>query len=112
VESAAYHARMQRRALLFLADPVVTNRFLLWTVWTGGLTLLPVAVTAVRVMELLAAIEAGASLGGALGSSSSGSLLAIRGVALLVVPVIAVSLWLSFFPPRGYRDWIRSRHPA
>jgi hypothetical protein len=111
-EAAGYYGRMRRRAALGLSDPVVTNRFLLWTLWTGGLTLLPVVVTAVRLVELLGAGGVGSSVGGALGTNSGWSLVAIRTAAISLVPVIALSLWLSFFPPRGYRDWIRSRHPA
>lgn len=112
VESARYHARMQRRAALSLADPVVTNRFLLWTIWTGGLTTLPIVVTTVRVVELIASQGSEAPSGGALGSNPAWTLVVIRTTVLIAVPLIAGALWLSFFPPQGYRNWVRSRYPA
>jgi len=108
-EATSYHNRMRRRAALFLADPVVTNRFLLWTLWTGGLTILPIVVTAVRVVALVDSGGSGAAAGDALGTNAPWTLAAIRATVVLVVPVIAGALWLSFFPPQGYRNWIRSR---
>jgi hypothetical protein len=110
VEAAAYHGRLRRQALLFLADPVVTNRFLLWTLWTGGLTILPIVVSVVRLLALLE--PAASASGGALGTNPAWTLAAVRTTVILVLPVVAGALWLSFFPPQGYRDWIRSRHPA
>lgn len=112
VEAARYHARIRRRAALDLADPVVANRFLLWTLWTGGLTILPIVVTTVRVVDLLAPAGSPSTAGGALGTNAAWTLVAIRTALIPVIPVIAGSLWLSFFPPQGYRDWIRARHAA
>ena len=110
VEASAYHARLRRRAALLLSDPVVTNRFWLWTLWSGGLTILPIVVSVVR---LLAWLEPGASASGsALGTNPAWTLAAVRTTVILVLPVVAGALWLAFFPPQGYRDWIRSRHPA
>lgn len=108
VESALYHERMRRQVALELADPVVANRFLLWMLWTGGLTVLPVVVTIVRVV----ALEGDAGVGGALGSNPSWTLSAVRTTVIAVLPGVCLALWLSFFPPPGYRSWIRSRHSA
>ena len=49
-ESTRYWRVMQRRQALGLADPVVTNRFLLWALWTGALALLPAMTLFMRLL--------------------------------------------------------------
>jgi hypothetical protein len=106
LESLRYWLRMRRREALGLADPVVTNRFLLWAIWTGALSALPsitlslrllafVLIDAILDIEVTEAIVARIVMG-------------LRGVFLLLAPVAAVSLSLSFFPPAYYVERIRS----
>ena len=51
LESFRYFALLRRRRRLGLADPVITNRFLLFAIWTGGV----VAITLLGVAALVRA---------------------------------------------------------
>jgi hypothetical protein len=88
IEGFHYHAMMQRRANIGLADPVLTNRFLLWS-----------------VMGILASLANFLCLG---------YLLAGKNIMTESVPVLATSLngvangiliLLIFMPP----DWYLKR---
>ncbi|MGH0037621.1 MAG: hypothetical protein ACQGVK_21535 [Myxococcota bacterium] len=92
-EALRYWLMMRRRARLGLADPVVTNRFLMWGVGAGA-----------------------AGLGSAVGTVWS----LVSGVATLETPwvvasssahgfVAAVALSLAFVPPAAYRRWLERR---
>ncbi len=93
-EPLRYHARMVRRLRLGLADPVVTNRFLVWGVAVGaalGAVAVPVAFEVLGLANqtgLLAGITAGFALVSALGYA------------------------LTFFPPPTYRRLLERRAPA
>jgi hypothetical protein len=110
-ESLRYWRAMRRRDSLGLADPVVTNRFLLWSIWTGAVTALPLIALALRSVAILA-----------LGSEPDARLLGtelavamLRFVAILFVaiaPLAAVALTLSFFPPSAYLERVRRRTPS
>jgi len=89
-EALRYWLMMRRRARLGLADPVVTNRFLMWGIGAGA-----------------------AGVGSAIGTIWS----VITGDATLQTPwivasssahgfVAAVALSLAFVPPAAYRRWI------
>ncbi len=93
LEALHYWSRMRRRAALGLADPVVANRFLLWSFGAGA-----------------------AGLGTAIGAAVSW----YTGVASFKIPwlvasssahglVAAVAMWLAFVPPRSYTEWIREQ---
>jgi hypothetical protein len=93
VEALLYWKRMRRRLRLGLADPLVTNRFLLW-----GLG------------------SAAAFLGSAIGLA----LVAITGTSSLEIPgwnaiislhglAAAIAMWLAFQPPTRYRRFIENR---
>jgi hypothetical protein len=90
-EPLHYHARMQRRLRLGLADPVLANRFLVWGVAVGaafGAVAVPVAFEALGLANesgLLAGITAGFALVSALGYA------------------------LTFFPPGPYRRFLAQR---
>jgi len=91
VESLVYHRGARRRLRLGLADPLVTDRFLLWGI---GL-----AATATLMGSTLWA--------SALGVDPSipawvltESLLGLMG---------AVPIWLTFFPPNAYRRFVTGR---
>jgi hypothetical protein len=110
-ETRIYHARMKRRAQLGLADPVVTNRFFLFSVWTGSMMIIPLAVTAIRVFNHVAGMEPALPEANGLEvrPGAEWSLAAIRALVSLFGPAMIVGLWLSFFPPARYLDWIRTR---
>ena len=96
-ESLRYHLLLRKRLRLGLADPVVTNRFLLWA--TGMLAAAVIAGVTL-VFGLLGVRFVGTAIGG-----------------LVVGPlglVISGSMWLAFLPPRTYVAWLRrhSRAPA
>jgi hypothetical protein len=100
-ESFYYHRRMRRRLRLGLADAVTTNRFLLFAIWTGG-------VVAITLLGLIGA--ALTQLGGAgiheQELFSNATILTLT--RILTLPV-AVSIWLSFFPPARYCGWLERR---
>jgi len=84
-DALRYHERMRRRVRLGIANPLVSNRFLLWgtgTLSISTLTLLHLAA------QMLGAYELPPSL---------------LGVVSLLVLVAAIAEWLAFFPPRSYR---------
>ncbi len=107
-ESLAYWRMMRRRLALGLADPVVTNRFFLWSVWTGGLAMLPLATLLLRLtgyaLQWFGLPEADVA------ASDRAAIAASLQIVFLITGlagVIAISL--SFFPPRRYLDWIRTQ---
>jgi len=89
-ESALHYARMRRGLALGLADPVVTNRFLLWALWSGSAA----AILAVRVASnvLIDAAERAVAL----------PLPVVLGQMIPGV-VCFGAIWLTFSPPAVYR---------
>jgi hypothetical protein len=110
-ESCRYWLSMRRRETLGLADPILTNRFLLWSIWTGAVTLLPMIVLVIRTLSIIA-------LGNDQFIEGPGAVLMpmvlqiIRVIFVIVAPIAAVALSLSFFPPAAYLDRIRVRAEA
>jgi len=85
VESARYYGMMKKRLKLGLADPVVTNRILLWTL--------------VMVFSLISTgIPTAASTLGVNSIESAPVMLAAALAGLLC----SASLWLAFIPPAAY----------
>jgi hypothetical protein len=91
LEALRYWGRMRKRTRLGLADPAVTNRFLLWGIGAGA-----------------------AGLGTAIGTVASIAL----GIPSLQIPwvvavssahgmVAAVAMWLAFLPPSGWLRFVR-----
>lgn len=107
-ESLAYWSQQRRRLALGLADPVVTNRFLLWGLWGALIALLSFSDPIARLWYFSLAetttrwvpevgrpiIDVTVPLACALNAAS---------VVLMV---------LTFFPLPAYRRWIESRHGA
>jgi hypothetical protein len=89
-ESLRYYVLMRRRLRLGLADPLVTNRFLLWGLGIGSagvgslITVVYILVTGHDMQEL-----------NWLTLSNS-----LFGLAA------AVLMWIAFLPPTAYRRWI------
>jgi hypothetical protein len=106
-ESFRYWRMLRRRLHLGLADPVVTNRFLLWAIWAACSTLNFVADLASRacywlvygtiqpVPEYLAALVA-----------------PTIAVTMVLGAVSAVTLFLTFFPTPVYLRWVEARAEA
>jgi hypothetical protein len=88
-EALLYHAAMRRRLALGLADPVVTNRFLLWGIAMGAGV---IASLTGLFMTLSGMVTPGTWP------------YVILGISTTVSPV---AQWFAFFPPRGYCEWVR-----
>jgi hypothetical protein len=92
-EGLIAHRNARRRERLGLCDPLTCNRFLLWGI-AGAIWLLLEFVVLAQEIQLRLA---GRSF--ALGDAFSG--------LCQFVPVVLV--WLAFFPPVSYREWISRR---
>jgi hypothetical protein len=108
VECFIYWTRLRRRLRLGLADPLVTNRFLLWGLWAGAMLLMGQIDPLARVWYVARAgtmeqwiPELGASIVMVLVASSAG-------LGLLVMGTV----YLTFFPSAGFRRWLESRSVA
>jgi hypothetical protein len=94
-ESHLYYRHLRRRLSLGLADPVVANRFLLWTVSglaTGLLSLLLIACLLAGMMVIHEPLP-----------------LFVIGVTGITT---SVSWYLAFLPPEPYLRFVRGRTPA
>ena len=93
VESLLYWRRLRRRLRLGLADPVVTNRFLLWGIssaaafFGSGLIFVFVTVTGIDPNQI----------------PSLNLIVSLHGL------VAAIAMWLAFQPPASYVRWIEGR---
>lgn len=96
VEAFRWFALMRRRGRIGLADPVVTNRFLLWGIAAGAAALGSLVGTLAPMITGTPQREIGW-----LTMSSS-----LHGL------VAAVAMWLAFVPPRAYLRWIGARRPV
>ncbi|MEM9177341.1 MAG: hypothetical protein AAGC67_19170 [Myxococcota bacterium] len=109
VESRRYHALMKRRQTLGLADAVVTNRFALFAIWSGSLVGLPAVLFVVRLW-VRASSETGRLV------AQDGSLTAPAWVLAAALvgfgSAAAVTLWLSFFPPKAWLARVEARVAA
>lgn len=93
-EPLAYYVPMRRRLRLGLADPLVTNRFLVWGVALAG------ALAAVAAPAVITAT--GARVPRAV----------IPGIAAGFALIAAIGYWLTFFPPRAWRRFVERRARA
>lgn len=105
-ESFRYWVAMQKRVRLGLADPVVANRFGLWSIWTCAVSVLPGIALAARMLNRVFVFW---EAGGTPGALETQIFMALQVVFLAAAPVAAVALSLSFFPPARYLDRIRER---
>lgn len=92
VESLLYWTRMRRRLRLGLADPVLTNRFLVWGVAIA-------AGAAALCIGPLARLATG----------GSGAKPVVLALAAPLGLVSALGYWLTFFPPERYRRLLLQR---
>ena len=91
--------------VLGLADPIVANRFLLWAIWTGSVSFLPIYGLVVRLLSHSLGISTPWQNGAATSDLSTST--SMVGVLFLLMSLTAMtSLWLSFVPPGFYTRWI------
>ena len=101
-ECAHYARLMRRRVALRLADPVVANRFVLWSIWTGALGCAALLLFAVRSRAFwlqLHGVDPRVAMPAAIPITG-----ALAGIAVVTA---GVAVWLAFFPPAFYRRWLR-----
>jgi hypothetical protein len=92
-EALSYWSRMRRRVRLGLADPVVSNRFLLWGLGAFAAGFGSLVGVVVQLATGLSPVELPALI-----VSSS-----LHGLAA------AIAMWLAFVPNAAYTRWIRHR---
>jgi hypothetical protein len=95
-ETGHYYLSLKKRLALGLTEPLVVNRVLLWFVYAAWIfsvqILVALSVAIVNEQgEYPAVIDAGMALFSVLS---------------------AVALWLAFFPPKFYENWVVSRAPS
>ena len=101
---------MRRRLKLGLADPLVTNRFLLWGLWASGGCLTAMA-------EPIARLFYGWFTGADAAEAESiqvvgGSLITITlCITSLLMGTTSVILFFAFFPTKAYRRYISGAQP-
>jgi hypothetical protein len=107
-ESFRYWRAMRKRIRLGLADPIVANRFALWAIWTFAVSVLPSITLSLRIAAvfLLPTLENNLEVAHRFLNEV---LFVLRIVFLVIAPIAAIALSLSFFPPVRYLDRIRAR---
>jgi hypothetical protein len=95
-ESLLYWRMMRRRLRLGLADPLVTNRFLLWGVGIGAAGL-------GSVISLGAQFATGAAMAEMPGIMLSNSLHGLTSALLM---------WVAFLPPAAWKRFVLESHRA
>lgn len=94
LEALRFRRQYMRRAVLGVVDPVVANRFALFSVWTLLLAVLPILT---QVMARVAAAEGNAEL------------TQILVPARVLGAVCLVSIFLTFLPPPAYLRYVKAR---
>jgi len=98
-DSFAYYRSSVRKLALGLTTAVVTNRFLLWSVWSGAAMLILVGkVSVILLFELDAPF-----------TTARGAFAVIQSFLGLTC---VTALTLTFYPPTAYKRWVESRASA
>jgi hypothetical protein len=108
IESYRYWGLLRRRLHLGLADALVTNRFLLWGIWSSVMLTTGMIDPLVRFWYVTK-IGGGAQWNPELGAPITLTLVTVSS-GLLIFAVI--TLYLTFFPTQRFRRWIESRAPG
>ena len=101
---------MRKRRALGMVDPIVANRFLLWSIWTGAITLQAAFTAVLRIAVWWSGAGEMLAQGLDPGGAWLAAIQAAKGVLVLVAPTAVISVYLAFSPPAGYRRWLQSRH--
>ncbi len=97
VEPIRYHGLMKKRLALGLADPMVTNRFLLW----GSAAVFACGMIAMSLTPAFYVY---------LDQSLVPMISTVTLIVMTFCGIGAMSLYgLTFFPPRAYRAWVMER---
>jgi len=107
-ESLRYYAAARRRLRLGLADPLVTNRFLLlglWAVAWAAMGFSDIVARGIYVMVSGTTTEVRLDTAGPI-------ILTTIAITSALGTLAAVTLGLSFFPTRAYRRFVESRAAA
>ena len=78
-----------------------------WSIWTGAAACLPLVGVVTRLVYLVQGRE-DALLRATRDGGETAPVIVI-GVALLSIVFVVTALWLSFFPPARYLNWVRGR---
>jgi hypothetical protein len=107
-ESLRFWRLMQKRVAVGAGDPVVANRFALWSIWTGAMAFLPTAGVVSRTVALLRGGVEAWERGGAIELTPAMIVLAV--LIFCFIGVAGSALWLSFFPTERHLARVRA-HP-
>lgn len=111
IESFRYWRSMTKREALGLSDPVVTNRFLLWVLWSAGVTLMPVIALSLRVATRFVLGDTPVQAEDA--APYQTIIMPLLRLSFLGISLVSVTaLSLSFFPPKRYLDRVRQKAQA
>ena len=107
-ESFRYYGQLRRRLRLGLAEPIVTNRFLLWGCWAFAASINASSDLAARCIYVVMT-----------GQTTELILEAVRPIIVTTVAVTSIlgavaaaTLLLTFFPTRAYCRWVEARSAA
>jgi len=93
LETGRYYLLLKKRLALGLTEPLVVNRVLLWFIYAGW-------IFGVQVLVALSVVVA----------NREGSYPAAIDAGMALFSVFsAIALWLAFFPPKAYENWLLSR---
>lgn len=103
--SFMYWRQMKRRQSLGLAEPLLVNRFILWTVFAGGTMLTALAEPVARFIYRMTTGDAGASAEAI--QTVGGSVIQTTLLVTAVFGLVTITaLFLTFFPTKGYQRWV------
>ena len=96
VEGFLGYTRTIKQVKFGFSDPLVANRFLLWCIFG-----------VMQVCTMIVEIPMN------IGFETHGVFTAWPDAAMGVFEVLTIAIvWLAFFPPAFYRNWINGRAPA
>jgi hypothetical protein len=108
IESLLYWTVLSRRLRLGLVDPLVTNRFLLLSVWSGAMFGMGLADPLARVWYVAVA----GSTDVWVPEVAHSIVLAMVSVTAVLGLIVAATLFLAFFPTATFRRFLTARATA
>jgi hypothetical protein len=107
LESLRYYAASKKRLRLGLSEPIVTNRFLLWGIWSITTGLLLSSELLARAIYLVTTGDA--ALTAQAITTVAQPLILVTVVVTAALGSVAVTLlFLTFFPTHGFRRWLEN----
>lgn len=108
VESLRYWSLARRRVRLGLADPLVTNRFALWGLWSLTVLLMTTSEPVARILY----VRMAGTTTEWIAEVAQPLVFGTVAVTSVVGSVAVTTLFLTFFPTARYRRWINARAQA